>query len=75
MRACVNTFKHEYLRNQWANRKQILSEASNGGGGGEGGKAELCFGLDRIGTPVSMPTDSYHKVIMEEPKISSFLKP
>ena len=34
VRASVNTFKHEYLRNQWANRNQILSEASLGGGKG-----------------------------------------
>ena len=26
----VNIFKLEYLRNQWANRNQILSEASLG---------------------------------------------
>ena len=29
-----------------------------------GGKAELCFGPDRIGTLISMATDSYHRVIM-----------
>ena len=34
VRASVNTFKHEYLRNQWADRKQILSEASLGWGKG-----------------------------------------
>ena len=28
----VNIFKLEYLRNKWANRKQILSEASLGWG-------------------------------------------
>ena len=28
------------------------------------GKAVLCFGPDRIGTLVSMATDSYHRVIM-----------
>ena len=56
---CVNTFKHEYLRNQWANRNQNLSEASLGWG-----KAALCFGPDRIGTLVSMLTDSSHRVIM-----------
>ena len=58
-RPCINTFKHEYLRNQWANCNQILSEASLGGG-----KAALCFGSERIGTLVSMPTDSSHRVIM-----------
>ena len=30
VRASVNIFKLEYLRNQWANRNQILSEASLG---------------------------------------------
>ena len=29
-----------------------------------GGKAALCFWPDRIGTLVSMPTDSSHRVIM-----------
>ena len=29
-----------------------------------GGKAALCFGPDWIGTLVSMPTDSSHRVIM-----------
>ena len=29
-----------------------------------GGKAALCFGPDRIGTLVSMATDSSHRVIM-----------
>ena len=28
VRASVNIFKLKYLRNQWANRNQILSEAS-----------------------------------------------
>ena len=32
VRLCVNIFKLEYLRNQWANRNQILSEASLGWG-------------------------------------------
>ena len=32
VRASVNIFKLEYLRNQWANRNQILSEASLGWG-------------------------------------------
>ena len=31
-----------------------------------GGKAALCFGPDRIGTLVSMATDSSHRVIMGE---------
>ena len=34
VRPSVNTFKHEYLRNQWANCNQILSEASFGWGKG-----------------------------------------
>ena len=56
---CVNFFKHEYLRNQWANQNQILSEALWGGG-----KAALCFRPDRIGTLVSMATGSSYRVIM-----------
>ena len=56
---CVNIFKLEYLRNQWANRNEILSEPSLGWG-----KAALGFGPHRIGTLVSMETDSSHKVIM-----------
>ena len=31
---CVNIFKLEYLRNQWANRNEILSEPSLGWGKG-----------------------------------------
>ena len=45
----LNIFKLEYLRNQWANRSEILSER---------GKAAFGFGPDRIGTLVSMATDS-----------------
>ena len=42
----------------------------------DGGKAALCFRPDRIGTLVSMATDSSHRVIMgENLKTSSFLKP
>ena len=55
----VNNFKLEYLCNQWANRNEILSEPSLGWG-----KAALGFGPDRIGTLVSMTTDSFHRVIM-----------
>ena len=55
----VNIFKLEYLCNQWANRKEILSESSLGWG-----KAALGFGPDRIGTLVSMAIDSSHRVIM-----------
>ena len=56
---CVNVFKLEYLRNQWANHNEILSEPSLGWG-----KAALGFGPDRIGTLVFMATDSSHRVIM-----------
>ena len=58
----VYTFKHEYLRNQWANCNQILSEASLGRE-----KDALGFGPDRIRTLVSMATDSSHRVIMGKP--------
>ena len=34
VRGCVNTFKHEYLRNQLADWNEILSEASLGWGKG-----------------------------------------
>ena len=56
MRASVNTFKHEYLRNQKAN---FYLKHHWGGG-----KAAVGFGLGRIGTMVSMATDSSHRVIM-----------
>ena len=59
VRLCVHTFKHEYLHNQLAYFNQILSEASLGWG-----KAALGFGPDQIGTPVSMATDSSHRVKM-----------
>ena len=55
----VNIFKLEYLRNQWTNRNQILSEATL-----VGGKAALGFGQDRIRTLVSMATDSSDRDIM-----------
>ena len=55
----VNIFKLEYLRNQWANRNQILSEAS-----WDEGLIALGFGPGRIGTLVSMATNSSHRVIM-----------
>ena len=55
----VNIFKLEYLRNQWANRNETFSEPSLGWG-----KGALGFGPDRIGTLVSMATDSSHRVIM-----------
>ena len=59
VRPCVNTFKHEYLRNQKSDRNQILSDVSLGRG-----KAELGFVPDRVGTLVSMATDSSHMVMM-----------
>ena len=52
----VDIFKLKYLRNQWANRNEILTEPSLGWG-----KAALGFGPDRI---VSMATNSSHRVIM-----------
>ena len=72
----VNTFKHEYLRDQQANGNQILSEASFGKGKGcirfwarsdriSGFHGNtLGFGPDRIGTLVSMATDSSHRLKM-----------
>ena len=59
MSGCVSVdiFKLEYLRNRWASRNEILTELG-------GGKAALGFGQDRIGTLVSMATDSSHRVIM-----------
>ena len=56
---CVNIFNHEYLRNQWADCNQFLSEASLGRG-----KAAICLWPDQIGTLVSMATDSSHRVIL-----------
>ena len=55
----INIFKLEYLRNQWANRKEILSEPLLGWG-----KAALGFVPDRIRTLVPMATDSSHRVII-----------
>ena len=57
----VNIFTLEYLHNQWANRNQILSEASLGWG-----IDCIRFGPGRIGTLVSMATNSSHRVIMGE---------
>ena len=53
----VNIFKLEYLRNQWANRNQFYLKHHLGA---------LGFRPDRIGTLVSMATDSAHRFIMEE---------
>ena len=58
----VDIFKVEYLCNQWVNRNKILIEPLFGWGKGNA----LGFGLDRIGTLVSMATDSSHRVIMGE---------
>ena len=69
VRACVNTFKHEYLCNQLADWNEILSEAHWGGG-----KASVGFYLDKIRTLVSMATDSSHRVIMGKTASSRFLK-
>ena len=41
---CVNTFKHEYLRNQKADHNQFYLKHHWGGG-----KAALGFGTERIG--------------------------
>ena len=57
----VNIFKHKYLHNHRDDHKQILSEASLGGG-----KAALGLVPDQIRTLVSMATDSPHRVIMWE---------
>ena len=67
VRACVHTFKHEYLRDQQANYNQILSEHHWGGG-----KAALGFNADQIRTLVSMATDSSHRVIMGEKGVITF---
>ena len=60
MCVCVcNTFKHEYLHNQQADRNKIYLKHHWGVG-----KVAVDFGLDRIGTLVSMATDSPHMIIM-----------
>ena len=59
VRLCVNIFKLEYLRNQWANRNQIYLKHH-----WVGGLIALGFGPGRIGTLVSMATNSSHRVIM-----------
>ena len=56
---CVNIFKHEYLRNQWADCKFFYLKHHLGGG-----KAAISFWPDQIGTLVSMATDSSHGVII-----------
>ena len=69
VRACVrHIFKHEYLRDQQANRNQISSEASLGGG-----KGFSRFKSDRIRTLVPMATDSSHRVIIGKTASSRFL--
>ena len=57
----IHTFKLEYLRDQWVDLNQILSEASLGGG-----KAAVGFGPVRVGTLVSMSTRMSHRVTMEK---------
>ena len=64
---CVNTFKHEYLRNQWADHNVILSKSSWGCG-----KAALGFGPYRIRTLVSRATCISHSVIMGENGVATF---
>ena len=54
-----NTFKHEYLCNKWADRNQILTDASL-----DEEFPAIGFGPDQIRTLVSMATDSSHRVIM-----------
>ena len=56
---CVHTFKHKNLRNQLADCNHFFLKHHWGRG-----KAASSFGLDRIGTLVSMATDSSRKVIM-----------
>ena len=55
----VDIFKLEYLRNQWANHNNILTEPSLGWG-----KSCIRFWARSVGTLVSMATDSSHRVIM-----------
>ena len=55
----VNIFKLDYLRNHLANRTKFYLNLHWGGE-----KAALGFGPDRIGTLVSMATDSFQRVIM-----------
>ena len=55
----VNIFKLEYFRNQWVNRNKFYLNHHWGGI-----KAALGFGPGRIGTLVSMATDSSHRVII-----------
>ena len=57
---CVNIFKHEYLRNQWADCNQILSEASLGGE-----RLQYVSGQIRLELWFPWPSsDSSHRVIM-----------
>ena len=57
----VNIFKLEYLRNHSSGPIITKFYLNHHWGGG---KAPLGFGPDRIGTLVSMATDSSHRVIM-----------
>ena len=61
------TFKHEYLRDELADRKFYLKHYWGGG------KAALGFGADQISTLDSMATDSSHRVIMGKTVSSRFL--
>ena len=57
---CVNTFKHKYIRIQRVDGNSIFYLKHHWGRG----KTTLGFGQDRIGTLVSMATDSSHRIIM-----------
>ena len=56
-RLCVHTFKHINISETSATKFYLKHQWG-------WGKAALCFGQDRIGTLVSMATDSFHWVIM-----------
>ena len=58
VRPSVHTFKLDYLYNQQAYSNQFYPKHHWGGG-----KAALGFWPDRIGTLVSIETDSSHRVI------------
>ena len=66
---CVHTFKHFKNISETSGPIATKFYLKHHWGGG---KAALCFGPDRIGTLVSMATDSSHRVIMG--KISLALK-
>ena len=57
---CVNIFKLEFLRNQWANRNEILSELSLGWGKG----CIWFWARSDLNSGVMMAADSSQRVIM-----------